>query len=78
MIKASVESISGDQARVLVGDERVAIILPLQELPPGTRAGTTFRLRFSIEGAASQTPSAKATDGILSEDSAYFPYNTVK
>jgi hypothetical protein len=59
MIRAYVDSVSGDQARVLIGEEGVAVAIPLHELPPGSRTGTTFRVRFTIDQAASPTKDRK-------------------
>jgi hypothetical protein len=52
ILNAYVDSISGDTARILIGDEGVAISVPLYLLPPGTRQGVVLRLRFTVDQAA--------------------------
>ncbi len=52
MAKAYVESVTGDVARVLIGDEGVAVAIPLRQLPPGTREGMVLQARFTIDEAA--------------------------
>ena len=52
MSKAFVESVSGDVARVLIGDEAVAVAIPLRQLPPGTHEGMVLQARFTIDEAA--------------------------
>lgn len=50
--KAFVDSVTGDVARVLIGDEEVAVAIPLRQLPPGTRQGMVLQARFTIDDAA--------------------------
>ncbi|MHB9132437.1 MAG: hypothetical protein ACYDBB_15310 [Armatimonadota bacterium] len=52
MLTAYVDSTDGYVARVLIGDESVAVAIPLHELPPGTRDGMVLCLRFSIDSGA--------------------------
>lgn len=55
MSKAFVESIHGDHARVLIGEEAVAVAIPLRQLPPGTQAGMVLQAKFTIDLAATHT-----------------------
>jgi len=65
---AFVESIHGDIARVIMGEESVAVTIPLRHLPPGTGAGTVLQAKFSIDHAATnarakgQKARGKSTD----------------
>lgn len=52
MIKAYVENIYGDVARVMIGDEGVAIAVPLRQLPRDTHEGTVMRLHFTVDQGA--------------------------
>ena len=54
MLTALVDSISGDTARVLIGNEEVAVAIPLKQLPPGTQEGTVLRLGFTIDDGATR------------------------
>ncbi len=63
MITAYVDRIDGDAARLLIGNESVAIAIPLNQLPPGTREGTVLRLVFSIhQGATKAKQAAYSTE----------------
>ncbi len=53
MLRAYVESIHGESARVLIGDEAVAISIPVHLLPPAAREGTVLRLNMTVDQAAS-------------------------
>jgi hypothetical protein len=52
VLKATIDSIQGDSARVLIGDEMVAVAISLRHLPPATHEGTVLRLSFNIDQAA--------------------------
>jgi hypothetical protein len=52
MLRAYVDSIQGESARVLIGDEAVAISIPMHQLPPMTKEGTVLRLNIAIDQAA--------------------------
>lgn len=54
MIKAYVDSIQGSTARVVIGEDAVAVAIPLNELPPGTREGMVLAVRFNIDMGATQ------------------------
>jgi len=68
ILKASVDSIDGDNARVLVGDEGVAISVPVQLLPPGTHQGMVLRVRFTIDQAATNAKITKAKEKLFELD----------
>jgi hypothetical protein len=59
-LKAYVDSIDGDSARLLIGDEAVGIIVPTNLLPPHTHQGLVLRLRFTIDQAATNSRIAAA------------------
>lgn len=65
MLKGYVDSIQGMAARVLIGDEEVAVAIPVHELPPGTREGMVLALRFNIDHGATAARAAakKASEG---------------
>lgn len=52
MLRAYVDSMQSESARVLVGDEDVAISIPVHQLPPGTKQGTVLRVNLTIDQAA--------------------------
>jgi hypothetical protein len=52
MLRAYVDYMQGESARVLVGDEDVAISIPIHQLPPGTKQGTVLRVNLNIDQAA--------------------------
>ena len=59
-VKAYVDSIYGDSARVLIGDEGVAVAVPLRLLPPRTLVGMVLRVRFTLDQAATLARGASA------------------
>ncbi len=61
MIKAYVETIQGDTARVLVGDEAVAVSVPLSQLPGGVKEGAMLNVKFSFDVAGSIRRQARAS-----------------
>ncbi|HOF88281.1 MAG TPA: DUF3006 domain-containing protein [Armatimonadota bacterium] len=52
MLRAYVESVHGESARVLIGDEAVAVSIPVHQLPPAAKEGTVLRLNMTIDQAA--------------------------
>jgi len=54
MLKAYVDGIQGSTARVVIGEDAVAVAIPLRELPPGTREGMVLAVRFTIDMGATQ------------------------
>ncbi|MHB0939279.1 MAG: DUF3006 domain-containing protein [Armatimonadota bacterium] len=54
MLQAYVDSIQGSTARVVIGEDQVAVAIPLRELPPGTREGMVLAVRFNIDMGATQ------------------------
>ncbi len=63
MVRAVVDGVADGQARVLVGDDAVAVYIATRELPPGTGAGTVLRLSFNIDQAATRSKTATRTTG---------------
>ena len=61
MLKAYVDSMQSGTARVLIGDEGVAVAVSARDLPPGTREGMVLALRFSIDEGATRARAAKST-----------------
>lgn len=60
MIRAYVDQIHGDMSRVLIGDEAVAVSIPLRLLPPATGEGTVLRVHFTMDTAATLAKKASA------------------
>lgn len=54
MLKAYVDSIQGGSARLVIGEDEVAVAIPLDELPPGTREGMVLAVRFNIDLGATK------------------------
>jgi hypothetical protein len=52
MQRAIVDRIDGNTARVLMGDEEVAVYVQLAYLPPHVHEGMVLRARYSIDTAA--------------------------
>jgi len=61
MLKAYVDNMSGVMARVLIGDEEVAVAIPVRDLPPGTQEGMVLAVRFTIDQGATRARAAGAT-----------------
>jgi len=57
LLKALVERIDGSYARVLVGDEGVAVSIAVNNLPPRVHEGMVLSLKFSIDQAATASRS---------------------
>ena len=68
LLKAYVDNIDGDSARVLVGEDQVGISVPLHLLPPGTQQGMVLRLRFTIDQAATNARIAAANYKVFELD----------
>lgn len=64
MIRAYVDSLQGVNARVLVGEEAVAVSVPVHELPPGTKEGTVLRLNLAIDHAATASRARAKAQGL--------------
>jgi len=54
LLKAYVDSIQGGNARVVMGDDEVAVAISLGDLPPGTREGMVLAVRFNIDMGATK------------------------
>jgi len=54
LLKAYVDSIQGGSARVVMGDDEVAVAISLGDLPPGTREGMVLAVRFNIDMGATK------------------------
>jgi len=52
MLIAIIDYIDGAHARVLIGDEGVAVVIPTTELPPRMQDGMVLRLKFTVDQAA--------------------------
>ena len=63
MLRAYIDSIQGGSARVLIGDEGVAVAIPLGDLPPGTREGMVMVVRFNIDQGATRARAAQRSSG---------------
>lgn len=62
MLKAYVDNIQGGSARVVIGEDEVAVAIPLGDLPPGTREGMVLAVRFNIDMGATQARKAAEKD----------------
>jgi hypothetical protein len=63
MVRAVVDGVSEGVARVLVGDDAVAVYISTRELPPGTREGTVLRVGFTIDQAATRANAPSRPSG---------------
>ncbi|HEY3378352.1 MAG TPA: DUF3006 domain-containing protein [Armatimonadota bacterium] len=52
MLKAIVDSINGNYARVLIGDEGVAVAIHTSHLPPRIHDGAVLQVKFTLDQAA--------------------------
>jgi len=59
LIQAYVDSIQGSTVRVVIGEDQVAVAIPLRDLPPGTREGMVLAVRFNIDMGATQARKAQ-------------------
>ena len=60
MLKAIVDNIQGGTARLLVGDDGVAVAVPVRELPRDVRPGAVVRLSFNLDEAATRAREQQA------------------
>lgn len=56
---AYIDSIDGSLARVLLGEEGVAVSIPVSQLPPRAHPGMVLHLRFTVDQAATSRALAK-------------------
>jgi len=59
LLTAYVDSIQGGSARVVIGEDAVAVAISLRDLPPGTREGMVLAVRFNIDMGATQARKAR-------------------
>lgn len=59
MLTGIVDRIDGNQARVLIGDEGVAVAIPLRYLPPRIFEGAVVRLKFTLDQASTAARDAR-------------------
>lgn len=52
MLKAYIDNIDGAYARVLIGEESVAVAIPVNYLPPRVREGMVLQVKFAVDTAA--------------------------
>jgi hypothetical protein len=63
MLTAIIDRIDGNQARVLIGDEGVAVLIGLQHLPPHSHEGMVMRLKFTADAASTAAREGKSRYG---------------